>query len=289
MNRKLIINADGFGFTEGINKGIIESIEKGVVSSISCNVNFPYIQDVEYIARYYPKVSIGLHLNINVGKPVNLPEQIPSLLNASGEFWGSKFNKKLLLCQIKISELQKECEAQIVKLQSFGVNISHLDGHQNKHLYPRYFGTLLKLGKKYGIKRIRCQRRYIFLKTGNDRKLKLFQYYLSHPKQIMTHVYDKIMMNVAERNGFIMADRLISLGYIDNSEKFALDSWIAIMRTLPTGINEIYCHPGYPDNDLRRYAKYVDERLLEIAVLTSPELIQNIKKENVQIISFNQI
>ena len=139
MIRQLIINADGFGFTQGINKGIIESIEKGVVSSISCNVNFPHIQDVEYIIKHYPRVSIGLHLNINVGRPVCQIEQIPSLVNASGEFWSSELNKKLLFRRIKISELQKECEAQILKLQSFGVHISHMEGHQNKHLYPGYF------------------------------------------------------------------------------------------------------------------------------------------------------
>lgn len=289
MNKKLIINADGFGFTKGINKGIIESIEKGLVSSISCNVNFPYIQDVEYIVRNYPNVSIGLHLNINVGKPVNLPKYVPSLLNASGEFWGSEFDKKLLLCQINYSELQKECEAQIVKLQGLGVNISHIDGHQNKHLYPGYFGILLKLGKKYDIKRIRCHRRYIFLKIGGNRKLRLSQYYFSHPKQILTHTYDRIMMKVAESKGFLMADRLISHGYIDNSEKFMLDSWIEIIKTLPTGINEIYVHPGYPDDDLRKYANYVDERFLELRILTSPELLQNIQKENIQIISFNQL
>ena len=86
-----------------------------------------------------------------------------------------------------------------------------------------------------------------------------------------------------------MADRLITPAYIDNSEKFMLGSWINIIRSLPKGINEIYCHPGYPDDELRRYAKYVDERALEVDVLTSPVLIQCIKKENVQIISFNQI
>jgi len=289
MYRKLIVNADGFGFTQGINKGIIESIAKGVVSSISCNVNFPHIQEVEHIVKYYPQVSIGLHLNVNVGKPVCSPEQVPSLLNNSGEFWGGEFTKRLLFHKIRISELEKECEAQIIKLQSLGVQISHLDGHQNKHLYPGYFGSLLKLGKKYGIKRIRCHRRYIFIKAGKNRKARLFQYYLGHPRQIITHGYNRIMMRIAENNGFRMADRMISHGYIEESEKYELHAWIALIRALPAGINEIYCHPGYPDEDLAKYAEYVDERPLEVAVLTSPELRRTIEKENVEIVSFNQI
>ncbi len=289
MDRKLIVNADGFGFTRGVNKGIIESIEKGIVRSISCNVNFPYIQEVQYIARTHPNVSIGLHLNVNVGKPVCPPSQVPSLINGSGEFHGNQFTKKFLLREIRISELQRECEAQILKLQSFGVQISHLDGHQNKHLYPGYFGSVLKLGRKYGIRRIRCHRRYIFLRTGGSRMKRLLYYYLTHPRQMAAHGYDRMAMKVAEKRGFKMADRMISCGYIDESEKYRLGAWIDIVRSLPVGINEMYCHPGYPDDELRRYATYVDERQLEVAVLTSPDLRQEIQKENVQIISFKEI
>jgi predicted glycoside hydrolase/deacetylase ChbG (UPF0249 family) len=289
MQRRLIVNADGFGFTKGINKGIIESIENGVVSSISCNVNFPYIKDVEYIASRYPKISIGLHINVNVGKPVCSPEEIPSLINASGEFWGSEFTRRFVGRKIKVSDIQKECEAQILKLQGLGVKISHLDGHQNKHLYPGYFGTVLSLGKKYGINRIRCHRRYIFLKNGNNRTSKIFGYYLTHPRQIVSHGYNLFMMGIAENKGFTMADRMISHGYVDESEKYSLDAWIEIIRSLPPGINEIYCHPGYPDAELRKYATYVDGRPLETAVLTSRELSQNIEKEHVEIISFNEI
>lgn len=289
VDRKLIINADGFGFTNGINKGIIESIEKGTVRSISCNVNFPFIEDVEEVAKNYREVSIGLHLNVNVGKPVCSHEDVPSLINESGEFWGNKFTFKLLSNHIKMSELQNECEAQIKKLQYYGIKISHLDGHQNKHLYPGYFQSVLKLGIKYGIMRIRCHKRYIFLKDINNRKLRILQYYTSHPKQLITHGYDRMMMNLAKRKGFKMADRMISHGYIEDSEKYNLCAWIAIIKNLPPGINEIYCHPGYPDDDLKRYAKYVDERLMELLVLTSPELIQEIQKENIHLISFNQV
>jgi chitin disaccharide deacetylase len=293
MTRRLIINADGFGFTRGINKGIIESIEKGVVSSISCNVNFPYIEEVVYIAKHFPNVSIGLHVNINVGSPVCPPHLVPTLVNSTGEFWGSEseavLDRKFLLCKLKIREMQLECEAQILKLQSFGINITHLDSHQNKHLYPGYFGVLLKAGRKYGIKRIRCHRKYLFMKDNNRRALKIIQYYLTHPKKAIIHGYSRILMSIAEISGFRMADRLISLGFIDNSEISAAETWVSIIRSLPKGNSEIYCHPGYPDDDLRRYAKYVDKRRLELEVLTSPDLSMNIQEENVQIISFSEI
>lgn len=286
MNRKLIVNADGFGFTNGINKGIIESIEKGIVSSISCNVNFPYIQEILYIVKNHPNVSIGLHLNINVGKPVCKSDEVPTLVNEYGEFWGNMLNNKLLLGHISLFELQKELEAQILKLQNFGINISHLDGHQHKHLLPGYFGVALKLGKKYNINRLRCHRKYLIFRNDKNRKLKIILYYLSNPRQIITHIYARILMNKAEQQGFVMPDRLIAPAYFKNTN-FPLCTWINILKSMPSGINEIYCHPGYPDNELRNNAKYTDGRLSELAVLTSPELFKHIKKESVQVISFN--
>ena len=94
-------------------------------------------------------------------------------------------------------------------------------------------------------------------------------------------------MKKAEFEGVAMADRLITPN-LDNSI-FLLSTWFEILKSLPSGINEIYCHPGYPDDELRKYAKYVDERLFEMTVLASPELLQQIKKEGIQLISFNQI
>lgn len=288
MDRKLIINADGFGFTQGINKGIIESIEKGVVNSISCNVNFPYIQDVEYLVKNYPHVSIGLHFNINVGKPVCPIEDVTTLVDESGEFCYDSLDRRFLLRQINRSELKNELEAQIIKLKSFGVNISHLDSHQHKHLLPGYFGIVLKLGQKYNIKRIRCHRKYFILKDNKYRKLKILHHYLSHPLRIATHIFARIQMKKAELAGFAMADRLIIPIYIEDTN-YSISTWFDILRSLPSGSNELYCHPGYPDDILRKYSRYIDERLSERAVLTSNELLLQINKEKIQLISFNQI
>jgi predicted glycoside hydrolase/deacetylase ChbG (UPF0249 family) len=184
--------------------------------------------------------------------------------------------------------LEDELGAQITKLKSFGVNISHLDSHQHKHLLPGYFGVVLKVGQKFNIKRIRCHRKYFILKDNKNRKLKILNHYLSHPFRIITHIYARIQMKKAEIAGFIMADRLIIPIYIEDTN-YSISTWFDILRSMPSGINEIYCHPGYPDNVLRKYSKYIDERLSEREVLTSCELLLQIKKERIQIISFNQV
>ena len=51
MTKKLIVNADGFGFTFGNNKGILETLEVGIVRSISTNVNFPAVEEIHKVVR----------------------------------------------------------------------------------------------------------------------------------------------------------------------------------------------------------------------------------------------
>lgn len=287
--KKLIVNADGFGFTAGINKGILESVQNGIVTSTSCNVNFQHIDDVVQLSKIKPDMSIGLHLNVNVGTPVLPAATIPSLVDSKGEFWGGQFEKRYFKGEIKLSDIEKELEAQVLKLQSYGVVISHLDGHQNKHLFPGYFGVVMRLGQKYGIMRIRCHRRYMFVKEVQKRRRRVLTYYLHNPERILSHGFSRIQMSRAEVKGFRMANRLITPAYADNSYKYSLETWINIMKTLPHGINEIYCHPGYADDELRKYAQYVDEREVEVKIMTDPSLKECIRKENIQLISFHEV
>ena len=287
--RKIIINADGFGFTKGINQAIFEVAKVGSISSVSCNVNFPYIEDITDFSKAFSNISIGLHLNINVGKPILNPKEIPSLVDENGEFWNQKFTRRYLLGKIKFKDIYKELCAQVEKLLSYNVNISHLDGHQNKHLYPGYFGKVLKIGKKYNIQKIRCHRRYLFIYPNKQRFSKLAKYYLLNPKRILSHLFARYQMLYARMKGFKMADRLITPAYLGNSYKYQEKTWIDIIQSCPIGVNEIYCHPGYPDDELRKYAKYVDERLIETEILKSDVIKNCLLKENVDLISFNEL
>ena len=89
-------------------------------------------------------------------------------MDEKGEFWGNQFQRYFR--KIKLRDIEKELEAQIIKLQGFGINISHIDGQQNIY----FLGTLivLKLGQKYGIRRIRGHRRYMLLMMFNVGRIK---------------------------------------------------------------------------------------------------------------------
>lgn len=129
----------------------------------------------------------------------------------------------------------------------------------------------------------------MFVNDVQCRKNKIFKYYLKHPQRVLSHGFARFQMLRAESKGFIMADRLITPAYVDDSFKFSQDTWINIMKNLPEGINEIYCHPGYADDELRKYAKYVEEREVEIKIMTDPFLKECINNEKIELISFNEV
>jgi predicted glycoside hydrolase/deacetylase ChbG (UPF0249 family) len=59
--RYLIVNADDFGLTNGINRGIIEAHEHGIVTSASLMVRYPAAEEAARYARAHSALSVGLH------------------------------------------------------------------------------------------------------------------------------------------------------------------------------------------------------------------------------------
>lgn len=285
MTRRLIINADGLGFTPGVDQGIWETTRFGLVRSTSAVPNFDSTENIGRFATEFPEVSIGIHFNLSVGRPVSPVGRIPSLVNPeNGEFWGSKLPIRFMTGRIEFDHMLTELDAQVHRLLDLGVSLTHFDGHQNKHLYPPFFAAAIEVAKQHSISRMRCPRRRL---TGTYSEKVL--YYLKNPQRILTHSAGTVLAHHAKSNGIAMADRLISPGYADSSHKSYLDSWLQIAQALPDGTNEIYCHPGYPDQALRKYASYVEPRLTEVKVLTSNVLKAMFEAYHIKLMSFNDL
>ena len=76
--KHLIVNADGYGFTTGVNRGIEETVERGIVTSISANANCTAIEDLPSFVERFPHVSVGVHLNPVVGPSICRPgDRVP--------------------------------------------------------------------------------------------------------------------------------------------------------------------------------------------------------------------
>ena len=286
--KKLIINADGFGFTYGINRAIFEVAEFGSISSISVNCNFKAVEQLQIFHKKFPNISIGVHLNPIVGKPVSNPEKIPSLINSNGEFWNEHFAARIRKKKIALHELFEELLAQVNFILKMGIPVTHLDSHQNLHLLPGYFKVFLKVAKMASIPRMRSHRHYIGAECERP-QLTAAVYYATHLKTTIMHLYTRLLMLRAQLKGMRMANRLICVGHVSGKSKGELKVWEKIFSNLPSGVNEIYCHPGYPDDTLRRNATYIEERNNERKVLLSPKFLELLKHYEINLIDFNCI
>lgn len=134
--KQLIINADDFGLHENINLGIIEGHTKGCITSTSLMAASPAYEHALNLAAKCPDLGIGVHLTLVGGRPLTDPKSIPSLVDNEGMLCESypAFLKKFCLAAVSLADVRRELSAQVKKILSDGVCVTHLDSHQHMHI-----------------------------------------------------------------------------------------------------------------------------------------------------------
>lgn len=146
---KMIINADDFGYSRGVNYGILDAYLKGVLTSTTLMVNQGGAAHGAEISKRYPELKVGLHLNISLGEPLT---NARTLTGADGRF----IKPDVALAadhRYDADEVYRELEAQYdayVKLM--GSQPTHLDSHLfSTDKLPVMAEAAIGLAKKYGI------------------------------------------------------------------------------------------------------------------------------------------
>ncbi|HEV2667612.1 MAG TPA: ChbG/HpnK family deacetylase, partial [Blastocatellia bacterium] len=139
QTRRLIVNADDFGLTNGVNCAIIEGHTRGLVSSATLMANMPAFDAAVRLAKDHPSLGVGLHFNITQGRPVAGASRVGSLIDDRGEFWGTStaFLRRMLAGRLKIEEVVIELRAQIEKALNAGLRLTHVDSHKHTHALPQ--------------------------------------------------------------------------------------------------------------------------------------------------------
>lgn len=143
---KLIINADDFGLSKSINKGIIEAYQEGLISSTTIMVNMPYVEDAIAKWKENNSLGLGLHINLTQGSPIS--NNVKSLVDENGNFHK---HGKVETGEVNITyeDAYREIKAQIEKLLSYDVRIDHLDYHHFIHVNPSIRKALINLALEY--------------------------------------------------------------------------------------------------------------------------------------------
>jgi predicted glycoside hydrolase/deacetylase ChbG (UPF0249 family) len=288
LTKKLIINADDFGFTPGVNRGILETMERGVVTSTTVSTNMPYSGEIGSLAARFPNVSIGIHFNLTVGKPLAPVGLVPSLVNDKGEFLGRAFVGRMTLGRIRFAQMVRELDEQVRRLVELGVHPGHFDSHQNKHLYPMFFAAVTKVAERWRIRKMRSYNRCL-LSRNPCRRSRLLRYYMVNPRRAATHSLSRFITRYAHFRGLRTPDRLISLSNTHSDGKYRHSTWMWILKQIPAGVSEIYVHPGYVDELLSEYSSYVEEREDEVKVLVDSEIQEAFVDNGIELVSFRDL
>lgn len=288
--RYLIINADGYGFTEGITRAIEECIEFGTVKSISVNVNFEYAQGLPRLVQRYPHISVGCHVNPVVGRPVLDPSRIPSLIDEKGEFFYKRFSRLVLSGHMRIDELKAEMTAQIERTRELaGTAFSHADFHMGLHRLPGVYEAFLDILEKSGVRRIRTHR-YLMGMESRFPQIRHAIHMLGSPTRIPKYCWNLLLRKKAILRGFTMPDRWVGITRMaEDPHGISVERYKRMLKNLPHGFNEFVAHPGYIDDDLKRWSTYHEQRIKERQILLSKEFKAAIHSADIHLIGYREL
>jgi len=313
--RKLIVNADDFGLTTGVDRAIIETHTGGVVSSATLMANGAAFDDAVTTARSVPNLSVGCHVVLVDGTPVSPPDAVDTLLAIRSaepdKFYSSlsAFAARATLGGFDRDQLVMEVTAQIRKIQSAGLQVTHLDSHKHAHVFPEIFAALLRAARICGVRAIRNP--FVPVKAMHARQYKGRPDLWKRYGQVrMLHTFSRQFRQQTKRAGVLTPDGVVGVietGSLERSgkssarssgksseknsgESYGYSSLLhQTLASLPEGTWEFVCHPGYNDADLRAAGtRLLDSREEERRLLTSAELRQFLEEQKIRIISYRE-
>lgn len=262
---KAILHADDFGFDQDTTSATIELLENGCLSSATIMATMPAAEEAMAYAAKHPEHSFGVHLTYVDGlKPAILGAET-SLTDEKGIFYPSNdVRKKAILLKLKKQEIVEESLAQIKKVRTAGVIISHLDSHGHLHKFPSFLAALPEIKKKSGIQRVRRVQNVFLKKPG-----------LSVSTTLNSCFDMRIVHTCRTTDFFYMSANNMDTGWAD--------AILKQMDELPqNSIIEIGVHPGHADTEEERWriAEYNDVK----------EFAQKLRSSGKhQIITWNEI
>ncbi len=230
---RIVFNADDYGLTPGVSRGILQASE-GVVLSTTVMANM--VGDVELQDLMATSLTAGIHLNLSLGRPLseNYPGQ---LLDTEG-----RFSKKLALDEATWRDgslrqaVALEWTAQYELLRRRNLEVTHIDSHHHTHMLGPLFPMALEMARSFNLP-LRCRHEF---------------------------------RGLAEPAGVAGPEVLIE-GYFGNGN-ISRENLLSMLEVFRGRHVEVMCHPGCVDDDLRVISSYVEERATELSVLADPDL-----------------
>jgi len=281
--KQLIVNADDLGLSPGVNRGIFEAHRRGIVTSTTVMVNQPAAPaGIERALADAPDLGLGLHLTLTQGRPELPPDEVPSLVDSDGCFypireWADR------LFSFDPDDVRREIVAQVDRFISLaGRPPDHLDAHHHaSYLHPAGLETMLAVATRYNIP-MRCGGSH----GSFEEALHTVRGWMPTLADSAARQLDEALAGALAESPAPFWPARLEMGF--HGERATLGDLLVILTTLPDGITEIVCHPGYVDDQLAD-SGYREPRETELACLTHAATLECVKAEGIQLITFGDV
>lgn len=248
----LVVTADDLGLSAGVTRGIIEAHRDGVVRSTSLLVTFPSSEAGAALALAEPDLEVGLHIDLVGGWPASDPSDVPTLCDEHGRFHPlADLTRRLFTGRVRPDEVAREVRAQVGRARAWGVPALAWDSHRHVHLMPPIARVVGVLARELDARWVR--------RGGTP-------YRTLRPKIAALHAASLVSELAYRRTPG-------NRWYVDlTGARPRLDpTRVALLAAYP-GLGELGAHPGYADDELRRSDSLVDDREIDLTILTDPLL-----------------
>lgn len=281
--RRLIINADDFGLTSGVNRAVLEAHKNGVLTSTTLMARGGKFSEAAQMVTQAPQLSVGCHVVLVDGTPVLDPSRIPSLTvtQSRARFRDSLKRFALLAACGKLDSVQIEAEvtAQIRKLQAAGIQVSHLDSHKHTHMFPVVLKGILQAARNCGVRAIRNPFEPLVFASVRHWKR---QFQLRLLRRFRSN-FQKALQDAS----VITPDGCIGIAVTGGLTE---QTFKDLIEHLPDGTWEFVSHPGYNDTELDGVkTRLRASREKELAILTSPQVKEALQRQGIQLISYRDL
>ncbi len=250
--KRLIVNADDYGRTPGINEGTLEAYVKGIVTSATVMILEPAAEEGLRLARAAaPGLALGLHFAVTGGGSSASPRGALPRLAPGGRFVRSV---EELPERIPEEEIRSELAAQIALFEKrAGKPPTHLDSHHHSALHVSVAPVFASVAKARGL-----------------------------PVRASSIRAHRQLREAGLRVPDFFLESFYGSGATSENLRF-------VLAHLREGVSELMCHPGHPDDALLSGSSYAWEREQEIAALCDPAIREVLTAGGIKLVNFQAL
>jgi hopanoid biosynthesis associated protein HpnK len=287
MTRSAIINADDFGLSPGVNRGIVSAFRDGVLTSTTMLVNLEFFEDAVRLAGENPDLPVGIHLSLLWGKSVSPAADVSTLVGKDGCFPRSlsTLAMRYFLGRLSPDQVKLEFRNQIHAFLETGLKPTHVDTHKHVHCLSGILDSVISAAREFGIDKVRLPSERPLRVAPDGRRMQRGSW-TTEGKRGLIRFLSRGARDRLVAAGMRSADHFAGIAHMDRLNSDVLHR---ILSNLRSGTTEIMCHPGYVDEHARRYASAPPYREAELASLKDPRVKDCIDAGSIQLIHYGAI